>query len=57
MNNQRWAHQARAIEGAYHQNQETKLQQELQEEREKNAALRDQVLNLLETIAKAEAKP
>ena len=57
MNNQWWAHQARAIEGAYHQNQETKLQQELQEEREKNAALRDQVLNLLETIAKAETKP
>jgi predicted nucleic acid-binding Zn-ribbon protein len=57
MNNQWWAHQARAIEGAYHQNQETKLQQELQEEREKNAALRDQVFNLLETIAKAEAKP
>ena len=57
MNNQWWAHQARAIEGAYHQSQEAKLQQELQKERDENAALRDQVLSLLDSIAKAEAKP
>lgn len=57
MNNQWWAHQARAIEGAHHQSQEAKLQQALQKERDENAALRDQVLSLLDIIAKAEAKP